>query len=129
MKFENVIQIYWTKGFFFGGKLFYFNKNIDEVLFECPGINTNFRRVITNRFELKPYIRSSKINRYNILSKTEVDNNTSIITPLNIILSQINSVNNTLFDIHRLNVLKLYLIRSYKGKCHAIGKPVNGQRT
>lgn len=26
-------------------------------------------------------------------------------------------------------MLKLYLIRSYKGKCHALGKPVRGQRT
>ena len=26
-------------------------------------------------------------------------------------------------------MLRAYLIRSYKGKCHALGKPVNGQRT
>jgi len=28
-----------------------------------------------------------------------------------------------------LNILKKYLIKSYKGKCHALGKPVRGQRT
>ena len=53
----------------------------------------------------------------------------SIVNPLNIIFSQINSVNNQITELKRLNILKLYLIRSYKGKCHALGKPVRGQRT
>lgn len=129
MKFEHVIQIYWTKGFFFGGKLFYFNKNIDEVISECPGINKNFKKLLFNRFELKFYNKNNLTNRYNLISRVETDNNLSIYHPLNIILSQVNSVNNTLIDVKRLNVLRFYLIRSYRGKCHAIGKPVHGQRT
>ena len=28
-----------------------------------------------------------------------------------------------------LNIIRLYLIKSYRGKAHAIGKPVKGQRT
>merc|ERR1712170_292972 len=53
----------------------------------------------------------------------------SIVTPMNIIFSQINSVNNQLSELKRLNTLRLFLTRSYKGKCHALGKPVRGQRT
>ena len=31
--------------------------------------------------------------------------------------------------MHRLNIIRLYLIKSYRGRCHALGKPTNGQRT
>lgn len=43
--------------------------------------------------------------------------------------SQLNSVNNQVPELKRINVLKAFLIKSYKGKCHALGKPVRGQRT
>lgn len=52
-----------------------------------------------------------------------------ILQPLNIIFSQINSVNHKLSEIYRINIIRLYLIKSYRGRCHAIGKPVRGQRT
>jgi len=49
--------------------------------------------------------------------------------PINIIFSQINTVNNIVFDLKRLNILRKFLIKSYIGRCHALGKPVRGQRT
>ena len=49
--------------------------------------------------------------------------------PLNIIFSQINSVNNNILALKKLKIARMYLVKSYKGRCHAIGKPVNGQRT
>lgn len=52
-----------------------------------------------------------------------------IVQPLNIILSQISTVNSQLPELHRLIIIRMYLIRSYRGRCHAIGKPVKGQRT
>ncbi len=128
MKFENVLQMYWTKGFFYGGKLFYFNRNLDEVFDECPGLDTSFKKRLFNRFELYYYNRNVK-NRYKMLNIVEKENKILITKPLNIMLSQINTVNNVVFDLKRLNILRLYLIQSYKGKCHALGKPVNGQRT
>jgi len=53
----------------------------------------------------------------------------SLNKPINIIYSQINSVNNQRQDLHRLNIIRLYLIKSYRGRCHALGKPVRSQRT
>lgn len=38
-------------------------------------------------------------------------------------------MNNTVKSLSYLNIVRLYLIKSYKGYCHALGKPVNGQRT
>lgn len=63
------------------------------------------------------------------LNVTIAKRKTSIVTPMNIIFSQINSVNNQLPELKRLNTLRLFLTRSYRGKCHALGKPVRGQRT
>lgn len=52
-----------------------------------------------------------------------------IRVPLNIIFSQINSVNNPVYELKRFNVIRLYLAKTYRGKSHALGKPVRGQRT
>lgn len=52
-----------------------------------------------------------------------------MLRPLNIIFSQISSVNNQVPEVIRLSVIREYLIRSYRGRCHALGKPVRGQRT
>ena len=78
-----------------------------------------------DRFELKNHV-STKVT---LIDAIELKKNISVIEPLNIIFSQVNSVNNSIEDIKKLNILRLYLIKSYRGRCHALGKPVRGQRT
>lgn len=125
MRFEHVLQIYWTKGFFFGGKLFYFNKTFDSIFENTPGLNVHFKNLMLDRFELKNHV-STKSTMVNDL---ELLNHIKIIEPLNVIFSQVNSVNNNVDDLKKFNILRLYLIKSHKGRCHALGKPVRGQRT
>ena len=48
---------------------------------------------------------------------------------MNIILSQITSVNHQVSEVHHYNLIRLYLIKSYRGKAQAMGKPSRGQRT
>ena len=48
---------------------------------------------------------------------------------LNYYYSQVASVNETLNELKRFNIIRYYLVKSYRGKCHALGKPVHGQRT
>jgi hypothetical protein len=48
---------------------------------------------------------------------------------INILLSQISSVNNQVSEIERFNLIRVYLIKSYRGKAQALGKPSRGQRT
>ena len=55
--------------------------------------------------------------------------NQELIGFLNHYYSQVSSVNNTMFDLKKLNIVRLYLVKSYRGRCHALGKPVHGQRT
>ena len=123
MKFEHVLQIYWTKGFFFGGTLFYTNQTMSTLLDQTPGLSNKFKQLLQERFEL---IRLPKTE---LLPTHELRSSKIIIKPLNVILSQVHTVNNKYYDVHRLVLIRLYLIKTYRGRCHAIGKPVRGQRT
>lgn len=125
MRFEHILRIYWSKGFFFGGKLFYTNKTLEEVFLNTPGLGYNTQKKILSRLEI-PY----EISSYNKdITDLNSEYSSSIVNPMNIIFSQVNSVNNQLPELKKLNVIRQYLIKSYRGRCHAIGKPVNGQRT
>jgi hypothetical protein len=126
MKFEHIIHIYWTKGFFYGGNQFYFNKTPHELIPLVPGVGTYITPLLIKRFELTYYRR----NYWKFKLKTyEHKTKKSIIWPLNLIFSQINSVNNISQNVLSLKLLKLYLIKSYAGRSHFLGKPVHGQRT
>lgn len=113
------------KGFFFGGKLFYTNRNFYDLFLLTPGLGKSYKLGITKRLEVlnSPRINFTGIRDFGKLYKVEVTGF------LNYYYSQVNSVNNTLFDLQKLNIVRLYLVKSYRGRCHAIGKPVNGQRT
>merc|ERR1712100_465936 len=69
---------------------------------------------------------SSKIHYLNTYMSLFFKNLTKT---LNIIFSQINNVNANVGDLQKINILRKYLIKSYQGYCHSIGKPVRGQRT
>ena len=125
MRYEHILQIYWTKGFFFGGNLFYFDKTISDIIENMPGFGKGFRRSLEQRFELTLFESSRRVN----LVDHGIETSKVIKAPLNIIFSQINSVNNQVHELRRLNIIRSYLIKSYKGKAHALGKPVRGQRT
>ena len=48
---------------------------------------------------------------------------------INIFLAITSNINYPLKDIHKLSVLRLYLLQTKRGYFHALGKPVRGQRT
>lgn len=125
MKYEHILQIYWTKGFFFGGKLFYFDQTLNDLFFKTPGLGKTFYKLFCDRFELTYFFqkRNEVLIEYQNLTKKV------IVQPLNIMYSQVNTVNNRLNDLKKLNIVRLYLIKSFRGRSHALGKPVRGQRT
>ena len=125
IKFEHILQIYWTKGLFFGGKLFYTNKTFYEIFYLTPGLGRTFKKNILDKLELK---NSIKVNTTSVLSFKSIYKK-ELVGFLNHYYSQVSSVNNNIFDLKRINIIRLYLIKSYKGRCHALGKPVRGQRT
>ena len=93
---------------------------------QTPGLGLNVQTKFLYRFELDFFLKYRK--KENLINYQQT-NHTSLIKPINIIYSQINSVNNKINDLYRLTIIRLYLIKSYKGRCHALGKPTRGQRT
>ena len=93
---------------------------------QTPGLNFSFKKKFQERFELDFFL---KYRQKEILLNYQETNHTPLNRPINIIYSQVNSVNNQSDELHRVNLIRLYLIKSYRGRCHALGKPVRGQRT
>lgn len=52
-----------------------------------------------------------------------------LVMALNIMFSQLTSVNNTVLELTKYNLVRLYLIKTTRGRSHALGKPSRGQRT
>ena len=121
MKFEQVLQIYWSKGFLYNGRIIPFQSNLNSFCSEVGGIGLSTKIQLLKRFELNLLY----INCFALFSSYDKDMRKSI----NILLSQISSVNNQISEIERFNLIRVYLIKSYRGKAQALGKPSRGQRT
>lgn len=121
MKFEHVLKIYWTKGFLFNNVLEPFNTPFSK-LFESTGIlNSPTRQMLVERFEMSEFVLDPNFN----LSTED----TGLLNSFNVFLSQFSSVNGRLKELRRLVFIRLYLIKTFRGRAHALGKPSRGQRT
>lgn len=121
MKFEQLIQIYWSRGFLIGGKLHPFNTNFKEFSYGKPGISSKFKISFFKRFELNELIHDKKKNIENLDSDTK--------KIFNMFIAQSINVNNDVFELVRFNLIRLFLIKTFRGRCAAQGKPSRGQRT
>jgi ribosomal protein S13 len=128
MRFDHVLSAYWPKGFFFGGQLFYFDKTIDEVLARAPGLGRYTRSKLVDRYELDYFLQCEP--GLNLLNFQEQGSEPKeFLQSLNKMMSEISSVNELRHMKHERALRKLYLLRTYRGRCHAQGKPTRGQRT
>jgi len=121
LKFEQLLQIYWARGFLYGGKVKNFNINLKTLIYESPGLSENAKIKFTKRFELNFY----KIYNKKLFSELPL-NQRKII---NMYLSQIISINSGIFELIKYEMIRLYLIKTFRGRCFALGKPSRGQRT
>ena len=121
MKFEHILQIYWSKGFLTNGKLQSFQTSFKHVFKSPGGYSHSTKALLIQRFEL-----------YN--AKRNPDQPLTTLSPvlpmgLNLLFAKITSVNSPVVELTRYNLLRLYLIKTTRGRCHALGKPSRGQRT
>lgn len=121
MKFEQLLQIYWSKGFLYGGKVESLNTNFNEFFNSKKGLAYSSKIAFFKRFEFNKYTFKNN-NKFILL---QLDQKKII----NMYLSQIISINNNIFELIKYNLIKLYLIKSYRGRAQALGKPSRGQRT
>jgi len=123
MKFEQLLQIYWSRGFLYGGKTQTFDTLIFNFLNSKPGLsrkNTNF---FLKRFEIQHlFLKKNNKKTFLIL---KLDKRKII----NMYLSQLTSINNDINELIRYNLIRLYLIKTFRGRAQSLGKPSRGQRT
>lgn len=119
--FEQVLKIYWSKGFFYNGILFNFDTTLDFLITNCEGMGRKFKKLFIKRFELQ------RVYRNRLTPLTHYSSSTHVT--FNKLLSKISSINHPISEVIRYNIIRLYLIRSYRGRAQALGKPCRGQRT
>lgn len=121
MKFEHLLQIYWAKGFLYGGVIEPFDTSIVNLFNSFFGVAKKSQQIFTRRFECSDMALNTK--------KTFLDIPENRLKAMNTYFSRIISVNHPLEEILRYTIIRLYLIKSFRGRCQAIGKPSRGQRT
>jgi len=121
MKFEQILKVYWSKGFYYNGVLFNFDTNLDFLINNCSGINRVFKTFFIKRFEW----HSIRSNRKTPLTTYSLATQVTI----NKLFSKINPFNHTIHELTRYHIIRLYLIKSFRGCAQALGKPSRGQRT
>jgi ribosomal protein S13 len=121
LKFEQLLQIYWSRGFFYGGKIRPFDVNFSEFFYDKSGLNNLAKKKLIQRFELNFFSRTPKLNfNYFSLNQRKI---------INMYVAQLSGVNNDIFELIKFNMIRLYLNRTFRGRCFALGKPSRGQRT
>jgi len=121
LKFEHLLDIYWSNHFLYNGRIEKFDVTLYKWFRHVGGIQNSFKNLIIKRFELTLF----KKTMHRPLSSY----NKGIRRGINILLSQVSTVNNELREVVRLSIIRLYLIRIRRGRFHALGKPTRGQRT
>ena len=121
MKFEHVLHIYWSKGFLISGKLQNFQTDFDSMFNLPGGFSWPTKLLLIDRFEFHALRRHPKRPIASLAP--------FLVMALNIMFSQLTSVNDTVLELTKYNLVRLYLIKTTRGRCHALGKPSRGQRT
>ena len=121
MKFEHVLKIYWSKGFLFTSRLSPYDVSYKDFLKHIGGLGWETKLKLIKRFELNHIQKDRNISLLDLEAST--------VKSLNILLSQITSVNNQISELVRFHLIRLYLTKTMRGKAQALGKPSRGQRS
>ena len=115
------MHIYWQKGFLYCGNTIPFHTNWRSLGSGVGGLGFSTRYKFIKRFELYSLYHNNNL--------TFLDTEEEVRFSMNVILSKITSLNYQISEVHESNLIRLYLIKSYRGKSQAMGKPSRGQRT
>ena len=121
MKFDQILQIHWKRGFAYNGNVTPFNVTLDELINANFGLGNVIKQFLIKRFEFFSYRR----NRHKLL----IECDKGILRIINIILLKMINTQFKIKDMITNSFIRLFMIRSMRGRCHALGKPSRGQRT
>lgn len=154
MKFEQLLQIYWSRGFLYGGKVTSYDMTFDLFFENAIGLADASKKKFIRRFECRAFA----LNKLNETVKLEesadatIDETKNLSTPtvkssekkkdatfliysleqrkiFNMYLSELTNINNEITETIKYSMVRIYLIKTFRGRCYALGKPARGQRT
>jgi ribosomal protein S13 len=88
------------------------------------GLSKKTRHNFVKRFEYGFFLRN-KIRKNFIFVNFSGDRKKII----NMYMSQLTNTSNDIYHLTKLNLIRLYLIKSFRGRAQMLGKPSRGQRT
>lgn len=115
------MKIYWAKGLYFNGRLTKLNWTLNEMFLNLNGFGNFSKFNFIRRFELT-YHHYNKFLKYPKPFVTKV-------RILNSYFSYATNTNHGIDELLRYTLIRLYLIKSFRGRAQALGKPSRGQRT
>lgn len=121
MKFESLLKIYWLKGFYINNKLIKFSETLANFTKTLFGFSFPLLKKLFKRFEIFYLNINYSYNLLLLFRKHK--------KYLNHFFIQYSPVFCDYKILMQYNILRLYFIKSYRGRCHLLGKPVKGQRT
>lgn len=122
MKFDHLLKIYWTRYFLYGGTTFPFHLSLYHLWRALGGFGFKALNALEKKHEQGPlrlWWRKS-YGSEKLVSKRPL---------LNSLFAKMINVNGGIREWEYQNQLRLYLIKSYRGRSLALGKPSHGQRT
>lgn len=120
MKFEQLLQMYWGRGFLYGGVIVPFEETSFSLFTVLPGFARRSSINLITRLEYSWFFNK----RQSCLKLEDEDRNV-----INVYLCQITSIHHSINEGVRLCGVRLYLIKSFRGWRQAAGRPSRGQRT
>jgi len=121
LKFEHVLTVYWKNNFLFNGTLVPFDTSLKYFFTNVGGIQKPFKNLLIQRFEMYQTI---------LMPQTLLPfYGKEALRATNLLLAQISSINKPTSELTRINLIRLYLTKTFRGRGQALGKPVRGQRT
>lgn len=100
-----------------------FDFTVNELFEELKGLNNYSKRLFIKRFEFG-HLRFFPKKNFNLINLPSEKRKI-----INMYLSQMSSVSHEINTLLRYNAIRLYLIKSFRGRAQALGKPSRGQRT
>jgi len=88
------------------------------------GLAKKTRFNFIKRFEFGFFLKNHIRKNYSFINMT--GDRKKII---NMYMSQLTNTSNDIYNLTRFNLIRLYLIKSFRGRAQMLGKPSRGQRT
>jgi ribosomal protein S13 len=95
-----------------------------EMFNNLAGFGKPTRHNFIKRFEYRFFLKHHFYKNFSFINM-----NAEHKKLINMYVSQLIYTSNDIYNLTRLNLIRLYLVKSFRGRAQMLGKPSRGQRT